>query len=137
MKLYSALIKKNEEGKISDAKLLKEGFSFFAFLAGPLWFFYHKMWREFFALLLTDVALGLFVGFDQVFLEISLAFIVALNANYWLAENLKKKNYQFTGLVFGENLTAANLRFAQNFDTDISSFGEEILNPQCLQKSKS
>jgi hypothetical protein len=82
MKLYSALIKKNEEGKISDAKLLKEGFSFFAFLFGPFWFFYHKMWREFFALLLADVALGFFVGFDQLFLEISLVFIIALNANY-------------------------------------------------------
>ncbi len=137
MKLYSALIKKNEEGKISDAKLLKEGFSFFAFLFGPFWFFYHKMWREFFVLLLADVALGFFVGFDQLFLEISLAFIVALNANYWLAEHLKKKSYQFTGLIFGENSTVANLRFVQNFDSEISAFGEEMLNPKSLKKSSS
>jgi hypothetical protein len=134
MKLYSTLIKKNKEGKISDAVLLKEGFSFFAFLFGPFWFFYHKMWQEFFVLLVLTIALGFFGEFDKFLLESALAIIVALNANYWFGEHLKKKNYEFTGLVFGSNLANAKLRFAANFSDNISDFDDSILNPKLHRK---
>ncbi len=134
MKLYSVLIKKNKEGKISDAELLKEGFSFFAFLFGPLWFLYHKMWQEFFVFLVLNIALGLFGEFDKILLEVALAFIVAINANYWLGEHLKKKNYEFVGLVFGSDLANAKLRFSANFTADIDAFDDSILNPKLHRK---
>ncbi|MBP7710015.1 MAG: DUF2628 domain-containing protein [Rickettsiales bacterium] len=136
MKLYATLIEKNKEGKISDAVLLKEGFSFFAFLFGPFWFFYHKMWQEFFVLLALNIGLGLFGEFDKILLEVALASIVALNANYWFGEHLKKKNYEFVGLVFGSDLTNAKLRFAANFGADISAFDDSILNPKLHRKMR-
>ena len=134
MKLYSALIKKNKDGKIEDITLLKEGFSFYAFLFGPLWFLYHKMWQEFTALLALNIAFGIFgditSGFDKIFLEIALVFAIALNATHWLCDNLKKRNYQFVGLVFGSDLANAKLRFIKNLAADFSEFDDSILNPK-------
>ncbi len=138
MKLYSALIKKNKEGKIADIVLLKEGFSFFAFLFGPFWFLYHKMWQEFLLLLAINIAFAIFgeiaPGGDKIFLEIALAFTVALNATYWFCEHLKKRNYEFVGLVFGSNFANAKLRFVQNLSADISAFDDSILNPKLHRK---
>ncbi len=138
MKLYSALIKKNKEGKIADIVLLKEGFSFFAFLFGPFWFLYHKMWQEFLLLLAVNIAFAIFAEItssgDKIFLEIALAFAVALNATHWFCEHLKKRNYEFIGLIFGSNFANAKLRFVQNLSADISAFDDSILNPKLHRK---
>lgn len=147
MKIYNALIKKNKEGKIEDVILLKEGFSFFAFLFSGLWFLYHKMWSEFLAILLVNFLIAymgnFFPAIDKVLLEISLIFLIALNANYWLCEHLKKKDYNFVGLVFGRDQTHARLRFLKNLKADLNpEFGYSITNPKLhrkmlkLQKSK-
>lgn len=139
MKIYNALIKKNKEGKIEDVVLIKEGFSFFAFLFSSLWFLYHKMWREFLALALINFAIvstgnGLFGELDKFFLEFALILIVGLNANYWFCDHLKRKDYEFIGLVFGENQENAKLRFIKNFEADQSfdanEFDDSILNPK-------
>jgi hypothetical protein len=130
MKLYNALIKKNKSDKIEDIILLKEGFSFSAFIFSGLWFFYHRMWRELFALIIINIAfvsLGKILSdFDQSFLEISFLIIIALNANYWLCESLIKKNYEFAGLVFGRDLDEAKLNFITNLKESLSSNLEEI-----------
>lgn len=118
MKLYSVLVKKNQSGGFDDVVLLKEGFSFFALLFSDLWLFYHKMWREFFVLILANFFLATsfqnISGFDKFFLELALVIIVALNANYWLCEHLKKRGYEFMGLVFGHDIAHARIRFLKN-----------------------
>lgn len=137
MKLYSALIKRNPAGKIADIILLKEGFSFYAFLFGPFWFFYHKMWQEFIVLLAVNIAFGLSGNpsdFGNIFLEISLLLIVAFNATYWRGEYLKKNNYEFTGLIFGSDLANAKLRFVQNLNGKCDNFDDSILNPKLHRK---
>lgn len=138
MRLYNALIKRNSEGKIEDVILLKEGFSFLAFCFGPLWFLSRKMWNEFFVLIAFNASFAfltnIFSRSDKISLEILFAFIIAINANYWFGEYLRKKNYQFVGLIFGSNKSNAQLRFAQNFQlnsqNDINEFGDAILNPK-------
>jgi len=142
MKLYSALIKKNKEGKIEDVVLLKDGFSFPAFFLSGLWFLYHKMWKEFLGLILVNITLvsisKIYAHFDLISLEILFAFIVALNANYWLCEHLRKRNYEFVGLVFGTSYSNAKFRFIKNLEVDYkvdpSEFDDSILNPQIGHK---
>ncbi len=130
MKLYNALIKKSEEGKISEIILIKEGFSFFAFLFGPLWFFYHKMWKEALTLIALDTFFGLYskiAGFpNEVLLQISFAIIVAANANFWFCAHLLRKKYIFFGLIFADNQDGAMLSLGKNFSNN--SFDESILN---------
>ena len=124
MKLYNALIKKNQEGKIEDIALLKEGFSLTAFLFSALWFLYHKMRKEFLVLLLANIVflyagkLNFLSGFDKFCLEIAFFFVVAFNANYWLVDDMKKRGYEFVGLVFGSDAADAKLRFVENLQAD-------------------
>lgn len=138
MKLYNALVKKNQNNKIEDIVLIKEGTCLTAFFFNGLWFLYHKMWREFFALILVDVALSLFLDIDKIILQISFSAIVALNANYWLMDHLKKKGYEFVGSVFGGDVENAKLRFIRNFEGDINNdvteFDDSILNPKLHRK---
>jgi hypothetical protein len=130
MKLYSVFIKKNDSKKVEDIALIKEGFSFAALLFSNFWFLYHKMWREFFVLALVNFVFVYFFtllpDFDKVFLQAAFVFIVALNANYWLCEGLKKKNYQFVGLVFGSDLTSAKIRFLENLQADCTEHDFEL-----------
>lgn len=124
MKLYNTLIKKNHEGKIEDILLLKEGFSLMAFLFSAFWFLYHKMRKEFVVLLLANFAftfaqkLNFLSGFDEMCLQMAFFFVVALNANYWLVDDLKKRGYEFTGVVFGANITDARMRFIDNLKSE-------------------
>jgi hypothetical protein len=134
MKLYNTLVKNNEKGKVQDIIFVKEGFSFFALLFGPFWFLYHKMWQEFLALILLNVALTIFASPDKFLLEISLSIIIAANANYWLCDNLRKRDYKFLGMTFGGNKTSAELRFINSLDGDFYKFDESILDPKTHRK---
>ncbi len=137
MKIFNALIKKNSSGKIEDIVLLKEGFSWVAFFFSGPWFLYHKMWQEFFALMLAGAMLCFFgdfiPDFDKFFLQFAFILIVALNSNDWLCEHLKKKNYEFVGLVFGDDYASAKMRFVKNlkadYEIDPSDFDDSILHP--------
>src|SRR5689334_21952273 len=130
MKIYSVLIKKNRQGKISDLVVLKEGFSYSALFFGGFWFLYHKMWREFLVLLVISYLLvsphDFLPRFDQVFLIIALGFMVAFNANYWFAEYLKKCGYEFIDLVPGLDCDEARFNFIKNNELQ---FDESLLNP--------
>ena len=140
MKLYNALIKKNKEGKIEDVKLLKDGFSWLAFCFSIFWFFYHKMWKEVFALLVVSIMFsllevaGILSGFNKVFVEVLFTFMIALNANYWFVESFKKQGYEFVGLVFGSDLASAKMRFISNLEQEEGlntyQFGDAIINPK-------
>ena len=147
MKLYSALIKKNKEGKIQDVTLLKEGFSLWAFLFSIFWFLYHKMWKESGALFVVSIALSVFEeskmidGSGKLMIEVMLGLVIACNANYWLLGALQKKGYEFKGLVFGSDLINAKMRFIQNLEGE-EIFDDSIVNPKLhrtlakLQKQK-
>jgi hypothetical protein len=65
--------------------------------------------------------------------------MIALNANNWLCDNLKKKGYEFVGIVFGSNGTNAKLRFVQKLqlkEFDDDQFGDAFLNPKLYQNRK-
>lgn len=139
MKLYNVLIQKDRTEKITDIMLIKDGFSWGSFLFNGLWFLYHKMWQEF---LLLTVITGFLTNsekfsdsFDGILLSFALSLIVAFNANYWLCEHLKKKKYQFMGLVFGANIEDARMRFIHNLQADIE-VGDSILNPKAYSRQQ-
>lgn len=134
MQPYSALIKKNKEGKIEDVVLLKDGFSFSAFLFNGLWFLYHKMWKELLAVVLINVVFAKLAdfspGFNNIFLQASLIFMIALNANYWFCQHLINKGYQFSGISFGANCDEARLNFVKNFSDDLELFAQNNFTPK-------
>jgi hypothetical protein len=133
MKLYNVFIKQDLQGKIEDIKFLKDGISVLALLFTPLWFAYHKMWKEFFAVIFITIIFSYFASsvsqsFDVV-LQVILCFIIAINANYWLGEFLyKKKKYAFVGAVFGKDSTEAKMNFAHNFDVEFADLNSKIIS---------
>jgi hypothetical protein len=132
MKLYNVFIKQDSKGAIEDIRLLKDGISFLALIFTPLWFLYYRMWKEFFAVIIVTAIFsnlsGTFSGGEDILLEFILVFMIALNANYWLGEHLRKnKHYNFSGIVFGKNAAEAKLNFARNFGFKYEDFNLKTL----------
>lgn len=124
MKLYNALVKKNNRGDIEDLVLVKEGYSFWAFLFGFAWFLYHKMWKGAITLIVVSAVLAnldsLYLfnelgGNGKAILTIFFALIISINANYWLGAHLEKEGYSFAGTAFAKTAIEAQIRFAEKY----------------------
>ncbi len=143
MSLYSIYLKKNKkDNKIEDVACLKDGFSWLAFFFGPFWFLYHKMLKEFFILvavhvIFANLSQNNFLGnIDFLILQIGFAILVAINANFWRALSLKKKNYQFASAIISSNCDLALVKFISHFSADkncdFTTFSDAIINPEAF-----
>ncbi len=140
MKLYNAYIKNSENGAVDDLVLIKNGTSYKALFFSIIWFIYHRMWKETFILFAVIWGLiylqekSILPGYEAVtIIIICLSLIIAVNANFWYSKYLQKRNYQFSGCVFGKNQEMAKLRFVEgyieNHPKDSALFSEAVLNP--------
>jgi hypothetical protein len=141
MKLYNALIKKNQEEKIENIILLKDGFSWFIFLFSGFWFLYHKMWKESVVIMLITIIFSMleqiFSPLDKIFLEFIFLFIIAYNGNYWLTQFLERRGYSFDSIICSKDEDEARKKLLQQFTSD--DFAISITDPKLhrkLQKSK-
>jgi hypothetical protein len=141
MSLYDVYLKKNnKDNKIEDVVCLKDGFSWLAFFFGPFWFLYHKMLKEFLILIAVNIVFvnlsqNNFLGnIDFFILHIGFVILVAINANFWRALYLKKKNYQFSSVIISGNCDLALVKFISCFNTDknydFAKFSDAIINPE-------
>lgn len=127
--LYSVFIKKNSDGKIDNVVFLKDGMSFYALLFNPLWFLYHKMWKEFFAMIAILLLLSTTFpaeNFLGAFLQIAFFLIVAFNCNYWLGEHLRKKDFTFAAMVFGKNISEAKVNFVRDSQISFDDLSQNL-----------
>ncbi|MFZ9180750.1 MAG: DUF2628 domain-containing protein [Rickettsiales bacterium] len=128
MKLYNGLIKYGNKDQIDDVIIVDNSFSFKALIFNPLWFFYHRMWREFLLLILLSVVIALFPisETDILLIQIALYFAIALNSRTWLIDHLvKRKKYQQVAMVFANNITEAKLKFINQIITKKSIQNED------------
>jgi hypothetical protein len=130
MKLYKGLVKFDKKGKIEDIIVVDDSFSWKAFFLNPLWFLFHKMWIEFF---LLSVVLVVFIyvfsfGAYNFLMQISLLFMVALNSKTWYEDFLiKRKNYLFLAMIFGNNKTEAKIKFINQISLKNKENNEKII----------
>lgn len=128
MKVFNALIKKNDEEKIVEILMVKEGFSWTALFFSAAWFLYHKMWQEFLVVLLVFFSFEILAKFlapaDKFLIEIMFNFLVALNANYWRCQHLKRKKFQLVGMYFGDSSDQAKVNFIK--DSEVSDFEPRV-----------
>ncbi len=141
MKLYNAYIRKNSSGKIDDLVIAKDGFSLTAFIFGPLWFLYHKMWQETLFLFAFNIAISLasfFSEIDKAILQTVLSFMIAINATYWYGQYIEKKHYQFLNIAFANSKEEALLEIKNQYkDTyfkDVKEFDADFLDPKISDK---
>ena len=130
MKLYKGLVKFDKKGKIEDIVVVDDSFSWKAFFLNPLWFLFHKMWIEFsffsFAIILFIYVLSF--GAYNFLMQISLLFMVALNSKTWYEDFLvKRKNYLFLAMIFGNNKTEAKIKFINQISLKNKENNEKII----------
>lgn len=145
MKLYNALIKKDQNNKIEDIILLEEGFSWVALFFSLPWFLFHKMWRHALILLVIN---SLFVHFgnseffsktDLLLLEISLSLMIALNAGYWYNQHLQQKGYIPLNYNLAHNKEEARIKAMEDFyfrnpNLNFNEFSDAIIDPAAYNK---
>ncbi len=145
MKLYSALIKKDQNNKIEDISVLIQSFSVLAFFFGFLWFLSHRMWRNAAVVLAVNLAFiflknsDILSAIDLFFLEFAFLLSVGLNANHWYEEYLKDKNYKQIGYVLAQNEEDARLKAMKILDRNypnlsFDEFSEAIIDPKAYEQ---
>jgi len=145
MKLYTALIKKDQSNKIEDVVLLEEGFSLMAFLFSGVWFLFHKMWLNAVIIFAISYFLqslgeaGVLSTIDLMFLEFSFIVIIAYNANCWFSEDLLRRGYQISGFVLASSKADARIKAVQSLyvdysDLSIDEFSDAIIDPKGYRK---
>ena len=130
MKLYKGLVKFDKKGKIEDIIVVDDSFSWKAFFFNPLWFLFHKMWIEFFLFLSVSVVFIYVFSFGayNFLMQISLLFMVALNSKTWYEDFLvKRKNYLFLAMIFGNNKTEAKIKFINQISLKNKENNEKII----------
>jgi hypothetical protein len=144
MKFYNGLIKFDGSGKIKDIIMVDDGFSFSCLLFAPLWFLFHKMWQEFFgliiAILLINLVLSRLTENDNL-LFLAFIILVANNCKSWYCEYLiSRKKYYLVAVVLAKNkleaqnkLTNQIAKFGQNHNKLF--FSEEIFEAIDLVKN--
>jgi hypothetical protein len=96
---------------------IRDGFSFWAFLFGPLWMLRHRMWLVFVLYVVIALVLeGLVAvasGSDALIVAIGLllAFWVGLEAATLRRFTLRQSGWRDVGVISGEDREAAERRF--------------------------
>jgi hypothetical protein len=96
---------------------IRDGFSFWAFLLGPLWMLWHRLWLIFIgyvglAILLQIGLQG--IGAPQAVMwaaGLLLAFLIGLEAATLRRLTLGRRRWTNVGIVIGDDLEAAERRF--------------------------
>jgi hypothetical protein len=96
---------------------VRDGFSFWAFLFGPLWMLRHRMWLVLLLYAVISVVLSLVLaiagapGFIIGLVEFLIALLVGLEAGTLRRFTLHRRGWKNVGVVTGEDREDAERRF--------------------------
>ena len=99
---------------------VRDGFSFCAFLFGPLWMLRHRMWLVLLGYIVVAVALNVALravgasGSVSLFAAFMLALLVGMEAGTLRRFTLGRKRWRNLGVIVGDDRESAERRF---FDT--------------------
>ncbi|UUP17595.1 DUF2628 domain-containing protein [Nitratireductor thuwali] len=118
MASYLVVEPETETGDAAEkAVVLRDGFSFFAFLAPVIWFLVHRMWWEALAALalaLALAALGTVAGYSAAAFIVSLcvSFLIGMEAQSWRVASLQRRGWHVWGVVEANSKDEAEIRYA-------------------------
>lgn len=117
MRIYMVHVVSEAGNADPDPVLLKDGFSFCAFLFTVFWALWHRMWLVaaliFGGLALLEAVFVLSGAAEELALIVRLAFYVMIGfgANDWLSASLLKRGYVLAGVVAAPQPDAALRRW--------------------------
>jgi hypothetical protein len=107
-------------GALADAErfvFVRDGFSFWAFIAAPLWMLWHRMWLVLVGyVLLTMIVLAALAVLGAspaafVVVGLSIALLVGLEANTLRRLTLRRRGWRNVAIVSGHDVEDAEQRF--------------------------
>jgi hypothetical protein len=122
---------------------VRDGFSFWAFLFGPLWMLRHRMWLVFVLFVaLSIVLVGLVVvagASDVVIAAIGLliSLWIGLEAATLRRFTLRRRGWRDVGVISGEDREAAECRFFDAWlQQGAQAPAQPVVSPQALNSSR-
>ena len=120
LKVYTVHVKPAGKDSPGDVVLVREGFSFWAFLFQMIWALYHRLWLV--AGLFLLIGLGgefLAQSLDlgpgaQLVLSLSVALLIGVEANNLRRWTLARRGYKETDVVAGYDLDEAEGHYFAN-----------------------
>lgn len=117
MKVYTIHLRPGSLSPDRDALAVKEGFCWPAFIFGPLWALWQRMWRAAFFIVLAYVLVGTalaLVAPDPVTdfaISLAVSVLIGYFANDWRRASLARAGWRFEGLSAAADRDAAMRRF--------------------------
>lgn len=117
MRIYMVHLAGNTSASDAEPVLVKEGFSYLAFLFSGFWALWHRMWLVAATIFSIWIILGVIFELfhvSQVFqitVTLAASIIIGFSANDWRSASLSRRGYNFSGLVAGTRSDAALRRW--------------------------
>jgi hypothetical protein len=117
MRLYTVHIRRPSRAPDREAVLVREGFSWGAFLFTVLWALWHRLWLAAFLLVLTALALSVAVelaGLDpasEAALTLAFLLFVGFAGNDWRRRRLARRGFEETAVIAAGDLVEAERRY--------------------------
>lgn len=115
MRIWSVAVRGN--GRLEpDIVLVKEGFAWPAFLFGPLWFLWHRLWLALLGYLATNVVLAAALALfganpaQQLLAGVAFALLVGWHGNDLRRWTLLRRGYRLVELVVARDEGEAEKR---------------------------
>lgn len=97
--------------------LIKEGFSWLAFLFGFLWALYHRLWLAAAGIAIAYVVAGALMdaigldGLTQAIVTLAIAFVIGAHGNDWWRRKLARMGARDEGVVAARTIDEALRRY--------------------------
>ena len=117
MRMYTVHLRSFRLGEDPDVVLVKEGFSWLAFFAAPLWALWHRQWLGLLVYGALAGLIGALVTFvdltpaAEVLVEGTVALLVGFSAHDWQRWRLEASGYRLAAVVAARDLVEAERRF--------------------------
>jgi hypothetical protein len=111
----------NKENQLSS---LKEGFSWSAFVFGPLWLLYYRLWQKLSIYIIANSVFSILnylkiISYKQLFcLELLTLFFIANFAFEFLFSKLQKEGYIVRNIICANTEVEARFKFYQNLEEE-------------------
>ena len=110
---YYMVLQQEKPGRAPQVRLLKDGFSWWAFAFGPLWLAWHRSWRTFLVSIAVLIVAAIVSRELSAWASIAMSIIIGFEGAAIAAEAMQRRGWRFLGMIAAPDMDAAELRLAE------------------------
>lgn len=116
-KIFNVYEKPEASDPVDRVVLVREGFSLWAFVLGPLWLLVHRLWRPLLGYMIAATALAVVCEVEEVsdvsasLMQLWLQLMLGLHAGDVKSWVLERRGYRFAGVLAAESPMHAERRY--------------------------